>query len=98
MQTYAQGRVAHFTLATNYAYKDKNGAAVIETTWHNVTAWEGKDITDLDSIRKGSKVYVTGRLRVQKYTGTDGVERMNVDVLASHVVVITEPDQLNYEM
>jgi len=98
VQTYAQGRVAHFTMATNYAYKDKNGAAVIETTWHNVTAWEGKEITNLDAIQKGSKIYVTGRLRIQKFTGSDGIDRLNIDVLANHLVLITEQDQLSYEM
>lgn len=34
-------RVAHFSVATNFAYKGRNGEPVIETTWHNVTAWEG---------------------------------------------------------
>ena len=32
-------RVAHFSVATNFAYKDRNGEPVIETTWHYVTAW-----------------------------------------------------------
>lgn len=34
-------RVAHFSVATNFAYKGRNGEPNIETTWHNVTAWEG---------------------------------------------------------
>jgi len=56
-------RVAHFSVATNFAYKDKNGEPVIETTWHNVTAWEGnKGIPSLDIIEKGFAVYVCGRL------------------------------------
>lgn len=47
-------RVAHFSVATNFAYKGRNGEPVIETTWHNVTAWEGnKGIPSLDIICKG---------------------------------------------
>lgn len=79
-------RVAHFSVATNFAYKGRNGEPVIETTWHNVTAWEGnKGIAPLDSIRKGFPVYVTGRLRSQKYSASDGTEKTSMEVIASTV-------------
>ena len=79
-------RVAHFSVATNFAYKDRNGEPVIETTWHNVTAWEGnKGIPSLDIIEKGFPIYVTGRLRIQKYIGGDGVERTSYDVIANTI-------------
>ena len=97
-QIYPQGKVSHFTVATNYAYKDRNGSPVIETTWHNVTAWETKGITDLDEIEKGSKVYVTGRLKYQKFTGSDGIERSSTEIVASRVVVISGEEPLNYEL
>lgn len=98
VQTYEGSQVARINLATNVAYKDKDGAAVIETTWHNVSAWEGKGIQDLDQIRKGSKLYVVGRLRVQKYTGADGMDKVITDVLANRVVLIPDEEQLQYEM
>lgn len=97
-QTYPQGKVCHFTVATNYAYKDKTGSPVIETTWHYVTAWESKGICDLVRIVKGAKVYVCGRLKTQKFTGSDGLERTSYDVLASRVVSIDDDEVLNYEM
>ena len=79
-------RVAHFSVATNFAYKDKNGEPVIETTWHNVTAWEGnKGIPALECICKGFPVFVTGRLRTQKYISGDGTERISYDVIANTV-------------
>ena len=79
-------RVAHFSVATNFAYKDKNGEPVIETTWHYVTAWEGnKGVPALETICKGFPVYVTGRLRTQKYISGDGTERTSYDVIASTV-------------
>ena len=79
-------RVAHFSVATNVAYKGRNGEPVIETTWHNVTAWEGnKGIPSLDIICKGFPVYVAGRLRSQKYTANDGTERTSMEVIASTV-------------
>ena len=97
-QTYPQGKVCHFTVATNYAYKDRNGGAVIDTQWHNVTAWDNKGIGDLDKIEKGSKVYVTGRMRYQKFTGSDGVERNTSDILASRVIVLEDVEILSNEM
>ena len=79
-------RVAHFSVATNFAYKGRNGEPVIETTWHNVTAWEGnKGIAPLDSIQNGFPVYVTGRLRSQKYSASDGTEKTSMEVIASCV-------------
>ncbi|MBQ5980174.1 MAG: single-stranded DNA-binding protein [Bacteroidales bacterium] len=79
-------RVAHFSVATNFAYKDRNGEPVIETTWHNVTAWEGnKGIPSLDGICKGFPIYVIGRLRTQKYVSGDGSEKTSYDVIANSV-------------
>lgn len=86
-----ESRVAHFSVATNFAYKGRNGEPVFETTWHYVTAWEGnKGIPSLDVIAKGFPIYVTGRLRTQKYTGSDGIERTSTEILASSVESVEE--------
>ncbi len=98
MQTFTDNRVARFTVATNYAYKDKEGGAAIDTSWHNVLAREGKYVGDLSKIDKGAKVYVQGRLRYQKYTASDGVERISSEIVASRVVLIDESEPLSYEM
>ena len=90
--------MARFTVATSTAYKDKDGGAVIETCWHNVLAWSGKNIQELDKITKGGKVYVLGRLRNQKYTGMDGIERNTYDILASRLTLLDEGEPLQCEM
>ena len=97
-QTFSDNVMARMTVATNYAYKDKEGAAVIDTSWHNVVAWEGKNIHGLVDITRGTKIYVVGRLRYQKYTGSDGVERLSTDIVASKVAVIDDPEPLQYEV
>lgn len=91
VQTVGCSKVARFTVATNYAYRGQDGCAVIETTWHNVTAWEGNSIHDLDSLKKGDAIDVIGRLKNQRYTSADGTERSSVEILASSLKVITEP-------
>lgn len=98
LQNYEGGRVARINVATNVAYKDREGTPVIETTWHNVTAWEGKGIQDLDHIDKGAKVYVQGRLRMQKFVGSDGIEHSVTDILANRVVLLEGEEPLQYEM
>lgn len=91
-------KVAHFTLATSSAFNDRNGSAVIDTQWHNVSAWEGKNITGLEKIKKGSKVKVIGRVRYNKYTGADGIDRVATDIVASKLEIISSDETLQYEM
>ena len=78
-------RYATMTVATNHTYMDGEGNPVIETTWHLVTAWEGKACSDLSSLRKGDRIYVTGRLRNRRYVDAAGMERQQVDIVAQHV-------------
>lgn len=91
-------KVAHITLATSMAFTDRNGAAVIDTQWHNVSAWEGKNIADLERIAKGSKLRVIGRVRYYKYTGADGVERNSTEILANKLEIIKDDETMQYEM
>ena len=98
IQTYEESRMARIGLATNYAYKDREGTAVIDTSWHNVIAWEGRNIQGLEKIGKGTKLHVIGRLRYQNYTGVDGIDRVGTDILANQVQIIDDPSQMSYEM
>lgn len=77
--------VARFNIATNETYKDRSGNLKEETTWHSVTAWNGKGMPDFTRIRKGVCVYVLGRLRQGKYTTATGEEKSYYEVLASRV-------------
>ena len=42
------GKCAKITFATNLAYRGQDGCCIIETSWHNITAWEGNNIHDVD--------------------------------------------------
>lgn len=92
-----ESRVARISLATNYVYKNKDGDPVIETTWHNLTVWENKNIPDLDTIQRGDKLFVTGRVRNQKYLGADGQEKSVNDVLVRSIQLVPGSDSLQYE-
>ena len=50
--------------------------------------YEGRDIQNLDQLKKGSGIHVCGRLRNRKYTAADGTERIAYDIVASKVEVV----------
>ena len=52
---------------------------------------------DLNKIVKGDTVYVLGRIRSQKYTGTDNIERTSYEVLANRVKIESNPVDLQTE-
>ncbi len=85
LSTVGENQVARFSLATNFIYKGKEGDAVIETTWHNVVAWNGRGMPDLTKIEKGQPLYVCGRLRSSRFTGSDGTEKQIYEVIASKI-------------
>ena len=81
-------KVVNFTLATELLYKTREGAAVVETTWHNVVAWAGKEMPDLRLIEKGAPVYVTGRMRSTKFTSSEGVDKYFYEIMANKVRLV----------
>lgn len=90
-------QMAKFTVVTNHAYKNKEGAPVIETQWHNVTAFEGKNIQDLDKLAKGRAVHLWGRLQIQRFESEEGIDRTYVDVMCSKLIILPEDTEVNYE-
>ncbi|MBR5660636.1 MAG: single-stranded DNA-binding protein [Bacteroidales bacterium] len=85
VKDFGRTKCVNFSVATNHAYKDREGCPVIETTWHRVIAWDSPDNADAFRISKGDQVHVIGRLRVQRYTGADGVERSMVEIVAKRM-------------
>ena len=98
VQEFAETKQARIGLATNYAYKDRSGCVVIDTSWHNVIAWEGRNMPDLSKIEKGSKLHVFGRIHYQRYMDKDGIERIGVDILANKIDIINNKQSLGYEV
>ena len=70
------------------AYKNRSGEAVIEVTWHQVTAFKNDKMPDFSTLVKGAGVEVKGRLRNNRYTDSNGVERTMTEILASQVSVL----------
>ena len=75
--------VARVSIATNESYKDKSGEWQKVTEWHNVVMWRDLAERSQAQLKKGSLVYIEGKLSTRKYTGTDNIERYATDVVAS---------------
>lgn len=77
------------SVCTNYCIKDKNGNAIIETTWHHVTAWTGNSATNAAAdLKKGDKVEIEGRLRQKRYVNAEGEDRTFTEILAQKVTLL----------
>ncbi len=72
--------VGRFSLATNESYKDKDGNFQTNTEWHNIVVWRDLAEKAEKLLKKGMMVYVEGKIKYRKYTGTDGVERNATDI------------------
>lgn len=80
--------VAHFTLATNDYYKDKQGNRVERTEWHNISAWRGlADLAD-KFLKKGQQVYIEGKLRTRQYQDKDQQTRYITEIIADEISLL----------
>lgn len=80
--------VASFTLATNEVYKDSQGNLQKNTEWHNIVAWRNLAQLAEKYIRKGSQIYVEGRLKSRTYTDKDNQQRTIVEILADKIQLL----------
>jgi single-strand DNA-binding protein len=81
--------VANFRLATSETFKDKTtGERREQTEWHNVVAWRGlAEITE-KYLRKGSKVYVEGKLRTRQWQDKDNNTRYTTEIIADEMTLL----------
>ncbi|MEJ5244506.1 MAG: single-stranded DNA-binding protein [Bacteroidota bacterium] len=78
--------VCSFRMATSEAYKDSNGEWKEITDWHTVVCWDNLAVQVAENFRKGTKVYVEGKIKHRSYEGKDGVTRHVTEVIANTVI------------
>ena len=83
------GAVANISIATTSKRKDRtSGELVEETQWHRVTFFERLAEIVGEYVKKGSPIYVEGRLVYRKYTDKDGIEKSATDIIASEMQLL----------
>ena len=89
LRTTASGQsVVNFSVATNRAYKDKDGQKQEQTEFHNIVAW-GK-LADICSqyLSKGRKVFIEGRLQTREWEGQDGSKKRTTEIVADNMIML----------
>jgi len=82
--------VAKFSLATAERYKDKNGEWQERTEWHNITAWARTAEIAGEYLKKGSKVYIEGRLQTDSWDDKQtGQKKYMTNIVVSDLVLLS---------
>jgi single-strand DNA-binding protein len=74
--------IVSFSLATTETWKDKQGQKQQKTEWHNIVIFnEGLCRVAEHYIEKGSKIFISGKLRTEKYTDKNGIEKYSTKIV-----------------
>jgi single-strand DNA-binding protein len=86
--------VATFSLATSENYLNKNGERVENTEWHNIVCWRRLALLAENYIRKGTQLYVEGRIRTRNYE-QDGVKKYITEINADTIQLLGKKGESN---
>lgn len=84
-------KLATFTIATTESYKDKEGNYQDQTEWHRIVAW--RYLADLAEkwLKKGSKVYIEGKLSTRSYE-QEGVQKYTTEIVAREIITMSRSE------
>ncbi len=80
--------VASLNIATTETWKDKSGEKQEKTEWHRVSMFGRLAEIAGEYLKKGSQVYIEGRIETRKYTDKDGVEKYATEIKASEMKML----------
>jgi len=81
--------VTNITVATNESWKDKQtGEQKERTEWHKVAMFNRLAEIAAEYLRKGSQVYIEGKLRTRKWQGKDGQDRYTTEIVADEMQML----------
>ena len=85
----AGGAVANITIATTFRWKDKqSGERKEKTEWHRVVFFNRLAEIVGEYLRKGSQVYVEGRLQTRKWQDQSGQDRYTTEIVATEMQML----------
>ena len=80
--------VAKVSLATSESYKDKSGNKVENTEWHNLELWDGLAKLAESYLKKGSQIYVEGKIKTDKWETDTGEKRSAVKIRVTSLTML----------
>ena len=93
-RTTPQGTtVTSFSVATNLVWTDANGQKQEKVEFHNIVAWRKLADICAQYLKKGSKVYIEGRLQTRDWEGQDGVKRYRTEIVTENMIMLDRAGQ-----
>jgi single-strand DNA-binding protein len=80
--------VANLAVATNQTWKDRDGEKQERTEWHRVVLFGKVAQIAAEYLKKGSLVYLQGRLQTRKWPGEDGEDRYTTEIVAERMKML----------
>jgi len=80
--------VANVTLATSETWKDKNGEKQEKTEWHNIVFFKRLAEIAGEYLKKGSQIYVEGRITTEKWQDKEGKDRYTTKIVANEMKML----------
>ena len=80
--------VTSFGIATNLTWTDQSGEKQNKVEFHNIVAWRKLAEICGQYLRKGSKVFIEGRLQTRDWEGEDGVKRYRTEIIAENMIML----------
>lgn len=81
-------KVANFSVATSESYTGKDGQKVEQTEWHRVELWDGLANVAEQYLRKGSQVFIEGRIRSEEYQDKNGMTVRGYKIRANGMTML----------
>lgn len=81
-------KVAQFSLATSESFKDKDGNWQEQTEWHNLVLWRYLAEKAEQSLKKGSQIYVEGKLKTRSWTDQNQQTRYTTDIVVEKFILL----------
>lgn len=85
-------KVANFSLATSESYRDKSGNKIENTTWHKLVLWKGLAEISEKYLKKGSKIFVEGKIQNRTWTDKEGVKQYTTEILVDSLTMLGKKD------
>jgi len=83
-----QDPACNFSIATDETWKDKDGNRQQRTEWHNIVVYRRLAEICQQYLKKGSLVYLSGKISSRKYIGKDGIERTAYDIVCDDMKML----------
>ena len=79
---------ATFPLATSETYTNQQGETITSTEWHNIVLWRALAEVAEKTIKKGTQVYIVGKIKTRSYVDKDGNNKYITEILADTMLVL----------